>query len=112
MKQIFFLAIPFALMGQESSPPPPSNLREINRSALVIEAKARAEDILKAYDTLKREKPTLKISARTFSGQILSNIVEISAMPNGTLILFRLSSTQGVKSLFISVDDVLDLFYS
>jgi hypothetical protein len=108
------IMIPMALAAQES---PPSAMQTAalptnTRSVLVMEAKARAEDILKAYDLLKKEKPTLKISAKTYSGQVLSNIVDIIAMPNGTMLLFRLSSTQGLKNQMISVDDILELFYS
>lgn len=111
MKVIFFLALPFALAAEEtpqqSSPP----LLPGSRSMIVIEAKARSDDVVKAYELLKREKPTLKISARTVSGQILSNIADITPMPNGTLLLFRLSTNLGVKNQFISVEDVADLFY-
>lgn len=112
---MFFL--PLALAAQETSQqqpttPPSAIVQSISRSTVAIDAKARSEDILKAYDLLKREKPTLKISARTYSGQILSNVVDITAMPNGTLLLFRTSSAQGIKNQFISVDDVIELFYS
>ena len=117
MKTLFLLALPFALTAQESpAPPMPAEssalLRSTGRSTIVIEAKGRAEDIVKAYDLLKREKPTLRISAHTYSGAILSNVVEITAMPNGTLLLFRVSSTQGIKNVFVPVDDVIDLYYS
>ena len=113
--KMFSLLIPFILAAQETPPPPtepPALLHSTGRSTLVIEAKARADDIVKSYDLLKREKPTLRISAHTYSGVVLSNITEITAMPNGTLLLFRTSSTQGVKNTFVPVDDVIDLFYS
>ncbi|MBF8263601.1 MAG: hypothetical protein HW387_1266 [Parachlamydiales bacterium] len=110
MKALFLLFLPFALVAQETTAP--AQIQSGYRSTLIIEAKARSEDIIKAYELLKREKPTLKISARTYSGQILSNIADITPMPNGTLLLFRIASTQGVKNQFVSVEDVADLFYS
>lgn len=109
MKWALLLCIPCAMIAQEAIAPSPQSQ---NHCKLSIEAKARSEDILRAYDLLKKEKPTLKISARTYSGQTLNNIVDMTAMPNGTLLLFRISSTQGVKNQFVSVDDLLDLFYT
>ena len=114
---IFLLLVPFALHAQETpSPSVPAEQSVLShsgvRSTILIEAKGRSDDIVKAYDLLKKEKPTLRISAHTYSGAPLSNIIEIIAMPNGTLLLFRISSTQGVKNVFVSVDDVIDLFYS
>jgi hypothetical protein len=117
MKSFFLIALPIALMAQETPPvPAPAEQtaalsRPMGRSTILIEAKARAEDIMKAYDMMKKEKPTLRIAAHTENGPVLANIVDITIMPNGTWLLFRLSSSQGTKNQFVSVDDVIDLYY-
>ena len=83
----------------------------MNRSMMLIDAKARADDILSAYDFFKKEKPSYNISARTYSGQLISNIVDIAAMPNGTWLILHLSTMQGTKTQVISVDEISELFY-
>jgi hypothetical protein len=83
-----------------------------SRSTVVMQAKARADDIVKAYDLFKRDKPTFRISVHTYSGQILSNILDITALPNGTFLLIKLSAQQGTKMQLVPVDDFQDLFYA
>ena len=130
MKKWFLPFLPFLLYAQQAAAPQrtpekttPQRPAEkqmpaataaasMSRSTMIIDAKARAEDILSAYDQLKHEKPTYHISARTYSGHILSNILDIAAMPNGTWLLIHISTIQGVKTQLISVDDIMDLFYS
>jgi hypothetical protein len=82
------------------------------RSTILIEAKARSDDLTKAYEALKREKPTLRISAHTVDGKGLANIMDITPMPNGTLLLLRLSTAQGTTYQLISIDEILDLYYN
>jgi hypothetical protein len=89
----------------------PVNISATSRSIMVIDAKARANDILSAYEFFKHEKPTYQVSARTYGGQIISNILDLTAMPSGTWLILHLSTMQGVKTQIFSVEEISELFY-
>jgi len=81
------------------------------KSPVLIEAKARADDLVKAYEAFKKEQPTFRVAARLANGTSLSNILELSAMPNGTLFLVKLSSPLGTKLQIIPVDEIVDFYF-
>ena len=115
----FLLALPFSLGEQqttaapkETSPPPaftPSMTGE--KTTILIQAKARADDLTQAFDTFKKEKPTYRISARLANGDTLANILELTAMPNGTLFIAKVSTSLGSKIQLVSVDDIVDFYF-
>lgn len=117
---LFLNLFPLFLIAQETQAPAapmPHSMEKAaplssqSRSVIMMDMKARTGDILKAYDWLKREKPTFRISAHTHTGPILSNIIDITPMPNETLLIFRLSTSQGIKYQVTPAEDILDLFY-
>lgn len=118
MKSIYALcfAAPLALFAQQqvskdkSAPSelPPS---AIDKSTIVIQPKARADDLVKAYEMFKKEKPTYRISARLANGQILGNLIELTPMPNGTLFVVKSTTAIGTNTQVFSVDEIIDFFY-
>jgi hypothetical protein len=93
-----------ALPPQEPVPPTDSRL------SIAIQPKMRADDLIKAFELLKKEKPTSKISLRT-PGGILTNITDMSALPNGTLIVVKFTSQQGSKIQFLLIEEIQEIFY-
>ncbi len=113
-----FIALPLMLTAQQPAPVakekpspviPPSAL---GKTTILIEAKARAGDLAKAFEFLKKDKPTFRISAHLTNGQVLSNIAEINPMPNGTLFIFKFSTPQGTSLQMVSIEEIVDFFYS
>ncbi len=124
LTQAFFLiaqAFPFSQM--KAAPPPqkeaampaakqtlpPAALSE--KSTILIQAKARADDLVQAFETFKKEKPTYRIAARLASGGSLSDILELIPMSNGTLFIVKSSSPMGSKTQILSVDELVDFYF-
>lgn len=81
------------------------------RTLYSIDPKNRSADWVQAFDELHKDKPTLKIMIKTTNGIILSNISEIDASSNGSLLFVKLPSNQGVKTQVIPVEDVAEVNY-
>jgi hypothetical protein len=114
------IALPMMLAAQQhtmpskekAAPPPEIPPSSLGKTTILIPAKARADDLVKAYDYLKKDKPTFRISARLSNGHILANISEMTAMPNGTLFIFKFSTPQGTSLQIVSIEEIMDFFYS
>lgn len=87
--------------------PPSTN----EKSTILIQAKSRAEDLVQAFETFKKEKPTYRISARLANGTSLTNIQELIPMTNGTLFVARTTTTMGPKTQLVSVDELVDFYF-
>jgi hypothetical protein len=77
----------------------------------VIEPKNRAEDINKAFKYLQQAKPSSKISIKTPLG-LIPNILGITTIGNGTIIILKTSTLQGIKYEPVFIEDVITLFYN
>ena len=103
---LFSLFLGADLSAQKTAMPP-----TLDKHTMLIEPKARADDLIQAYESFKREKPTSSIAARLANGQILTNLQELTAMSNGTLFLVKISTSIGPKTQVLSVDEIVDFFY-
>ncbi|MDN3505635.1 MAG: hypothetical protein P0S96_00185 [Simkaniaceae bacterium] len=81
------------------------------RSMMVIDPKERANDYVKAWEMLKQEKSSAKVSFTLASGQRISNVIEMKPMPGDTLIVFRYSTPQGIRFQVVEVEDILSLMH-
>lgn len=118
---IFLLAA--TLTAQEAPPTPPmpqmpatqpavaSTMASSNKSVIVIDPKMRAADYAQAFDFLRRDKPSLKISIRT-ADMTFSNVTELSPTKGGTLLFIKFLSNQGAKTHIIPVEDIMEISYS
>ncbi len=115
-------AMPLTLAAQQhmiapkethhTAPAPEMSPSLVGKTTILIQAKARSEDLVKAYEFLKKEKPTYRISVRLANKQIISNVLEMTAMPNGTLFIFKSSTPQGATTQIVSIEEIVDFFYS
>ncbi len=113
MKTIpFFIAA--TLIAQEA-PPMPASAPIVSepraRSTLIIDPKARSNDLIQAFDQLRKDKPTLKILVRTASGSF-SNVTDMTATTGGTLLLIKVLSNQGTRTQVVPIEEVMELNYS
>ncbi|MES2272749.1 MAG: hypothetical protein V4487_00955 [Chlamydiota bacterium] len=91
---------------------PPLNPSGTSKSTIVIESKGRAGDYVQAFEMLRKEKPTLKIMIRTVSGMVYSNVTDLTAAQNGTLLLMKVLSNQGTKLQILPVEELMEMTYS
>ena len=81
------------------------------QSYMTILPAARAQDLLQAFEALKKEKTAAKLYFELADGSILSGVIEMTLMSNSTLILFRLNTPQGIHLQLVKVEDILNINY-
>ena len=95
-----------------SEMPPPHLKSSVSNSYISIPIKDRALDLQQAFDLLKREKTSGKVYFQFSDGSTISNIINITLLPNNSLILFRYNSNnQGIRLQVVKVEDIVGLSY-
>jgi hypothetical protein len=108
MKSSFkYLALtlaPLALFAEEeaSSPKQPS-------SQYAIDGKSRAHDYLQAFDLLKKEKTANKVQFVLKDNSLITNIIDIQLMEQGSLMVFRFNTTQGIRYRVVPLEEIVRL---
>lgn len=102
---------PKSVVPAPSIAPALSTAMEGNKSMMVIDPKARAEDYIQAFDLMRKDRPILKIAVRTTS-TLLTNVTEISATSGGTLLLVKVLSNQGSRMQIVPLEEMMELSYS
>jgi hypothetical protein len=74
-----------------------------------IDPKARAQDYLQAFDVLRKDKTPNKIVFELTDGTSLTNVIDMTLMGNGNLILFRINTPQGIKTQVVGVEQIKSL---
>lgn len=82
---------------------------ETTSGVLMIDPKARVSDYLKAFDLLKKEKTAPKIFLELRSGQKITNLVEMTALPDNTLLIIRSNTAQGVKIDILPIEELASI---
>ncbi len=118
----FFLFASAVSLYAVEAPPPSTPTAPASKSQASIDANAkffytidpkqRSADFIQAYDLLRKEKPTFKISIRTSNSMVLANIVDLSAASAGTLLFVKIQSNTGPKTVVIPVEELTEMFYS
>lgn len=83
--------------------PPP---RSDTMSYITIDPKSRAADLKEAFEYLRRERTSQKVSVHFSNQPAISNILDFTLMQNGTIILFRYNTTQGIKYMMTNIEDI------
>ncbi len=116
-----FLSLPFLSYTQDPEEPVNEKLKknvipavsEGNvKSLMMIDPKERAADFIKAFETLRKEISPAKIYFHIIKGSPISNIMDVSLMENGTLLIFRVSTSQGPQYKIVPIEDVLDVTHT
>ncbi|HSW72740.1 MAG TPA: hypothetical protein VLG44_04980 [Chlamydiales bacterium] len=82
------------------------------KSIMMIDPKDRAGDFIKAYETLRKEIAPNKIYFHIAKGSAINNVMDLSLMEHGTLLIFRVSTPQGPQYKIVPVEDVLDVSHT
>lgn len=106
----------FTLGFCESKPAEPSSLPPLPAMStgnaegfFLIDPKMRASDYIQAFEMLRKEKTTNKIFFNLKDGTSLSNIIEISPVGSGSLLLFKLNSPQGIRFQIVGVENLVSI---
>lgn len=100
-------AVPAAELKMNQTPA--ANDQPKLQSYMMIDPKARANDLLQAFDILRKEKNSSKVYFQISGDRTISNIIDMSLMNNGNLILFRYNSPQGIQLEAIPVEDIVSI---
>lgn len=73
--------------------------------------KERASDYQEAFEVLKKEKGAGKVYFQLADGTQISNIVAMTLMGSGHLILFKFNTQQGIKQQVVPVEQIATLSY-
>ena len=94
-----------------TTPPPATHQGTALPSYMVIPPAGRAGDFQQAFELLKKEKSAGKVYFELTDGTTIGNIIDLTVMPNSTLILFRYNSTQGIRFQVVRVEEIVNLRY-
>ena len=76
------------------------------RVEMWIDPKARALDFKEAFDALRKEKSPDKVNVQLFNGTLLTHIIEIKLMSQGTVFLFKINTPQGIRWWVVNVEEI------
>jgi hypothetical protein len=94
------------------NPPPPLLKATASSSYMAIPMKERAADLVQAFEILKKEKTPGKIYFQLADNSSISNIIDMTLLPNSSLILFHYNtSNQGIRIQVVKVEDITGLSY-
>ncbi len=77
-----------------------------SNSMMIIEAKNRSDDFIAAFTALKNDVSASKITFYTKDNQSISNIIDITSIGSGTLLLFKTSSNRGVQYQVLAIENI------
>ncbi len=76
-------------------------------SYLMIDPKSRALDLKEAFELFRKEKTATKVVIQLANQTSISNILDFNVMQNGTIIVVRYNSVQGIKFMMVNVEDIV-----
>jgi hypothetical protein len=81
------------------------------RSMMIIEPGKRAADYKRAWEMLKQEKSTAKVVFELSDGTKIANVIDMTLLPNDTLVVFRYSTNQGIRYEVVAIEDILGIMH-
>ncbi len=85
--------------------------KNASKGIMAIDPKLRSADLMQAFEVLRREKTTAKVIFQLANGKLLSNIIEMSLMTNGSIILFRYNTPQGIQLQVVPTEEIVSLYH-
>ncbi|PCI92368.1 hypothetical protein COB11_07555 [Candidatus Aerophobetes bacterium] len=73
---------------------------------MIIEPLARAQDFAEAYKYLNFHKSSAPVMFKLRNHKVLKNVLDIEIMKGGTLVIFTLNTTKGIKYEVVNIEDI------
>jgi hypothetical protein len=110
-KALFLFLVPVLLSAAENDEEPLASSLSVSthsqtKSTMAIDPKARALDFKQAFDLLRKEKTANKVVFLLVDGSTISNIIDIKIMGNGSLLLFRHETPQGIRFQTVAIEEI------
>jgi len=80
-----------------------------SKSIIVIDIKDRTQDLLDTYNSLKKDISLSKIVFTLYNGELITNVIQVDAAKNGTLLFLKISTAQGIKQISVFSEDILSI---
>jgi len=106
MKYLYSSFLICIYFGRLQADETPSQLPQIQ---FTVEPKARALDYLQAFTFLRQEKTPGKVVFFLKDGTSLTNIIDIQLMDQGSLLILRYNSGQGIKFRVLGLEEIARL---
>lgn len=78
-------------------------------SVVIVDPLVRAADFKEAFSYLSQYKAGSPIFFALQNGEKLYNIIDLSVMKGGSLVIFKMNSTQGQKIKVVKTEDIVSL---
>ncbi len=99
--KLLLVCASFPLIAEESL-----SLPKQSSMPYAIDAKTRADDYLQAFDMLRKEKSAAKVQFVLKDGSTITNILDIQLMQQGSLMVFRFNSPQGILLRVVGLEEI------
>ncbi len=76
------------------------------KEVMMISPQLRSQDFKEAFDYLKKIQNPSKITFTLKDQTQLNQILDVSILPGGTMLNFKINSTQGIQYRIIRVEDI------
>lgn len=73
---------------------------------MMIHPETRAKDLKEAFDYLKKMSPTTKLGVKLINQEVIAEILDMTLMTGGTVIIFRTNSVQGQKFQVVKTEEI------
>lgn len=73
---------------------------------MIIDPSTRAKDFLEAFHYLRKQKAGSQIVFDLKDGHKISGVTDMKVMDGGSLIIFQLATTQGIKFKVVRIEDL------
>ena len=76
------------------------------KEVMLIQPQQRAQDFKEAFDYLKKIQTQSKITFVLKDSTKISQILDVTVLPGGTMLNFKLNTTQGIQYEIIRIEDI------
>ncbi len=73
---------------------------------ILVPAAARSKDIVEAFQFFKKVSKASQIDLKLTSGAAIENIIQMTPMENGTIIIIQKSTVKGERYEAINIEDI------
>ncbi len=73
---------------------------------MIIDPKTRAQDLREVFEYLRKKSPSSRLSVKLANHTTVQDILDMTLMSNGTMIVFRVQSPQGQKFEVVKIEEI------
>jgi hypothetical protein len=86
-----------------------SSFKSAGSEVMIVEPSVRAQDFKEAFHYLSEYKAGSPLFFELQDKEKLYNVLDLSLMKGGTLVIFKINTTQGLKYRVVKTEDIVSL---